>query len=310
VQADHPPFSHWITFADKNNDQKLDKDEFNAFFIDNLREIFNIFDPNGNGVIDSDTETAEPLKGIPFKLLEKILVKAFKFGDVVKKNNLLSLEEDAHLWVRFNMRYVDKDNDGKISIGDLIGYAPVTWPSPLYRLYARLDVDQREDISFEELTDFLETFFGVFNTDGDCNISIDELVKIFNRLGLPDSYGVSAHILLQQYFTLINYLLSEFLHKADTDNDGKTTFDEILNFHDWDWVEESILPITINFGYPNIGPASLLAGQNIRMFGPWSPHDEGERMEKILALWLEALDRFMDDPSWSAQVKHCKVESI
>merc|ERR1712059_179282 len=103
--------------------------------------------------------------GIPFKLLEKILVKAFKLGDVVKKDNLLSLDEDIHLWIdRLDMRYIDKDEDGKITIGDLIGYPPITWPYPLYRLYARLDVDQREDISFEELTDFFETLFGVFNT--------------------------------------------------------------------------------------------------------------------------------------------------
>ena len=51
----------------------------------------------------------------------------------------------------------------------------INTPAPLYRLYATLDRDKNEKISYEEATNLIKGTLYVIDQNKDCSISTDEI---------------------------------------------------------------------------------------------------------------------------------------
>merc|ERR1712080_248106 len=90
--------------------------------------------------------------------------------------------------------------------------------------------------------------------------------------------------------TLASFLMEQIEEKADKDQDGKVTVEEIIGFEDFDFVED-IFPMLVTLGYPS-GAIYYLSGEGDR------PH-RYERERDIVAAWLTTLQELMDQPEYS-----------
>merc|ERR1711864_13902 len=91
------------------------------------------------------------------------------------------------------------------------------------------------------------------------------------------------------------------LKKADKDQDGKTTYEELMDIDDWDWVEEKMEEfafLTINIPY---GVVYKLGGDDVRgyRYSQRRSREEGEQFIKVL---LDALDVMLEQPAYHTQV--------
>jgi len=147
-----------------------------------------------------------------------------------------SIEELRRLRLRFEK--LDLDKNGKISVDELKAL-PEVGKNPLVdRIFEVMDTDKGGDIDFEEFIKVISVFihgsveeklqfsFKMYDKDEDGFISCDEL---FDILVTMVGDNLNQHQLKQ--------IVYKTMMHADTDEDGKISFDEFLAI-----VGESMVP--------------------------------------------------------------------
>jgi len=278
----HHRFYYWFPanvarLAEKNGQNGLQEAEYTDYIKGLERDIFNILDTDGKGSIEVKSSVEEPSIGIePFNA---ILGHIFRFFDL-NNDNILSVTEDIMDIVvkhRFPGRHdqgaeynfqreLDLNNDGIWTIGELVGREPITWPYPLYQLYSSIDVNQDEAVDLTtEARPFLEKVFTMFDVNKNGLVTAKEVLAVINKTNIvPEERMVAMQIVLDKYATLAEFLVREIIKTADINSDMKTTFEEILQFDDWNFIEKTLIPAVTYIGNPSIsGPLGAAIGIDI-----------------------------------------------
>jgi len=280
-------YNKWITaniarVAEKNGRSGFQLAEFNDFFNGLLRDVFNILDMDGDGSVELKPPVEEPSITIePFNMVLSLVFRLFD----INNDNILSVTDDImDLMVKINLndrigeeeRRLDRNNDGIWTVGELVGQDPITWPYPLYELYSRIDVNQDSAVDLTlEAQPFLERAFALFDVNNNGLVTVKEVLTVLNRTrSVPEDRMVAIQIVLEKYSTLLEFMVRETITAADTDGDMKTTFDEILQFDDWNFIDKTLVPAVAYIGYPSTtGPMGTVIGMDIRRDHRRHPHE-------------------------------------
>jgi len=275
-------YNYWLSaniarLAEKNGQTGLQEAEFSEYVQELERDIFNILDTDGKGSIDVKSSEEEPSIGIePFNA---ILSHIFRLFDL-NNDNVLSVTDDImDLAVKFRwggptspgeeyerQMELDSNNDGIWTIEELVGREPITWPYPLYELYSKIDVNQDEIVDLNsEARPFLEKVFAMFDVNKNGLVTAKEVLAVINKTNtVPEERMVALKIVLDKYVTLTEFLVREIIKTADMNSDMRTTFEEILQFDDWNFIEKTLIPAINYIGIPSIsGPLGAAVGIDI-----------------------------------------------
>ena len=149
----------------------------------------------------------------------------FVFFDIT--NDKILSAEDALDGV-----FRDQNDDGVISLNEILGVSRIKLAAPLHRLYSRVDADQNEEISFEEAKSFVKGSLYLLDRNEDCSIDIEEVITILNEASLPSEFQLVVKLLGNYVVTLTDFLIKRIIAFADTNEDKKTSFEEILDVTD------------------------------------------------------------------------------
>eukprot|EP00092_Neocalanus_flemingeri_P004902 GFUD01005275.1.p1 GENE.GFUD01005275.1~~GFUD01005275.1.p1 ORF type:complete len:623 (-),score=158.43 GFUD01005275.1:144-2012(-) len=291
-EKDHPSFirNGVLRIADKNRDGEVQFDEFHSKFVEYLTILFNLLDRNNDGSID-EVLTNEAIKEYSLEFFEQILKNAVEYFD---SNGDKSISTDDFISV---LRFNDRNEDGEVTIYELIGTSLINLPAPLYTAYTLLDEDQDEKLTVDEMLGFLRRTFTIIDKNGDCNINFEEIVTALGASNLKEDFQLGIKLIGQQYITLAKYFVDGFIAKADKNKDTKVTLEEIIKFADFSFIDRSI-QIAPSMGYPN-GPAFLyLTGGYERGYGP--SNSWREQRERIVVVWLTTLNTFLNNPVYQS----------
>eukprot|EP00092_Neocalanus_flemingeri_P019262 GFUD01020866.1.p1 GENE.GFUD01020866.1~~GFUD01020866.1.p1 ORF type:complete len:514 (+),score=114.57 GFUD01020866.1:80-1621(+) len=279
-----------VRIGDKNGDNEVNFEEFESKIVEYLKIAFNILDRDNDGSID-EVLTNEAIKEYSLEFFEQILKNAVEYFD---SNGDKSISTDDFISV---LRFNDRNEDGEVTIYELIGTSLINLPAPLYTAYTLLDEDQDEKLTVDEMLGFLRRTFTIIDKNGDCNINLEEIVTALGASNLKEDFQLGIKLIGQQYITLAKYFVNGFIAKADKNKDTKVTLEEIIKFADFSFIDRSI-QIAPSMGYPN-GPAFLyLTGGYERGYGP--SNSWREQRERIVVVWLTTLNTFLNNPVYQS----------
>ena len=284
---------------DTNGDDDVTFEEYESIFIDYFTIFFNELDRNNDGSIDENL-TNESIKEYSLEFFERLLIFYIEFYDF-NGDQSISPEDFTFVIPQSMFQDIDKNEDGKVTIAELTGISLITFPAPIYTAYALLDEDQDEKFTMEEIIGFLRRTFTIIDTNGDCDINLEELIAALDESNLPEDFQLGAELIGQQYLTLAKYFVDGFIARADTNEDGKVTLEEIVEFSDFSFIDSSIL---VAMNYANRPIAEYLSGSQYGRHDsfPFSGHD-------VVAVWLATLKTFLDNPVYkSAPPTQCGAE--
>merc|ERR1712037_795738 len=211
----------------------------------------------------------------------------FDFFDS-NSDGAISLEDDIFLDI---YRGSDRNGDGKTTLSEALGTNLISLPAPIYNFYNKLDRDTDERLTRAEALDFLSKLFTLINIDdSDCKIDVDELLRLLTVLEVPWDHQLAVKMLLDQEPTLVSHLLKNLVERADKDEDGEVTIEEILTFGDFEFIESTIqaVPYLVSPALPGI---SYLVTP-----GDFCSRDCREAGEALVAMWFTALQKLMEKP--------------
>merc|ERR1712115_494492 len=273
--------------ADTNGDKIVDFDEFLEQLKEYIRAAFAVMDKNDDNSISEEIQAGEILTRYSLEFFETALVHLMNFFDTNKNN---ALEQDDVLFGS-DRRYTDRNEDGVLTLSELLGTSLISLPAPLYNLYTKVDRNKDEKLNQTEAIDFIKRTFHIMDSNNDCFIDEGDVGNFFKKLGVRPDIQLAIKLTLQKYLTLANFLIEQFEEKADKDQDGRVTVEEIIGFEDFDFVEDSF-PMITALGYPDGAFSYLISGGYA---GPGSR----EREREVVAAWLTTLQELMDQPEYS-----------
>eukprot|EP00092_Neocalanus_flemingeri_P077519 GFUD01096286.1.p1 GENE.GFUD01096286.1~~GFUD01096286.1.p1 ORF type:complete len:535 (-),score=109.46 GFUD01096286.1:125-1507(-) len=279
-----------VRIADKNGDNVVNFEEFKSKFDEYLKISFNILDRNGDGSID-EVLTNASIKEYNLIFFEEILKILVEYFD---RNRDQSISTDDFI---FALSQKDENEDGKVTFSEL-GVSSNSLPAPLYTAYTLLDEDQDEKLTMEELLSFLRRTFKIIDKSGDCYINIEEVIAALNESNLPDDFQLGLKLVGQQYLTLAKYTVDRFITKANTNDDGKVTFEEIVKFADFPFID-SIIPIVALMGYPHVPTVQYLFGY-YREYRYRLRHSLTKDRDSVWVVWLTTLNTFLASPVYQS----------
>jgi hypothetical protein len=186
-------------------------------------------------------------------------------------------------------RYSDRNDDGELTLSELLGTSLISLPSPVYNLYSKLDRNKDERLSREEALDFLWRTFVLIDSNSDCFITEDEVVALLRQVGVPGDIQLAVRLILKQYLTLGSYLVLQFAEKARTGS-LRVTVEDVIDFNDFDFIEEMI-PAVLQLGAPS-GAVFYLTGGGRR-------DRSRERDQDFLEVWLTVLQDLLEQSVYS-----------
>jgi len=274
--------------ADTNGDKIVDFDEFLEQLKEYIRAAFAVMDKNDDNSISEEIQAGEILTRYSLEFFETALVHLMNFFDTNKNN---ALEQDDALFGE-NRRYIDRNEDGVVTLSELLGTSLISLPAPVYNFYTKLDRNKDERLDQTEAIDFIKRIFHIMDSNADCFIDEGDVASFFKKLGVKPDIQLAIKLILKKYLTLANFIIEQFEEKADKDQDGRVTVEEIIGFEDFDFVEDSF-PMMNALGYPDGAFYYLIDGP--RYGGP----GRREREEERVAVWLRALQELMEQPEYS-----------
>merc|ERR1712121_532276 len=274
--------------ADTNGDKIVDFDEFLEQLKEYIRTAFAVMDKNDDNSISEEIEAGEILTRYSLEFFETALVHLMNFFDTNKNN---ALEQDDALFGE-NRRYIDRNEDGVVTLSELLGTSLISLPAPVYNFYTKLDRNKDERLDQTEAIDFIKRIFHIMDSNADCFIDERDVGNFFKKLGVKPDIQLAIKLTLKKYLTLANFIIEQFEEKADKDQGGRVTVEEIIGFEDFDFVEDSF-PMMNALGYPDGAFYYLIDGP--RYGGP----GRREREEERVAVWLRALQELMEQPEYS-----------
>merc|ERR1711962_1268981 len=254
--SNEPIAEGFAATADTNGDKIVDFDEFLEQLKEYIRAAFAVMDKNDDNSISEEIQDGEILTRYSLEFFETALVHLMNFFDTNKNN---AIEQDDVLFGS-DRRYTDRNEDGVLTISELLGTSLISLPAPLYNLYTKVDRNKDEKLNQTEAIDFIKRTFHIMDSNSDCFIDEGDVGNFFKKLGVKPDIQLAIKLTLQKYLTLANFLIEQFEEKADKDQDGRVTVEEIIGFEDFDFVEDSFPMITV-LGYPGGAFSYLISGR-------------------------------------------------
>lgn len=292
-----------VSIADNNSDSSVDFNEFKSKALEILEDIFNFFDRDGNGLMDQEEATIDMISQRPLKYM---IQKVFMVLDQ-NQDGFISTEDIP------NNKLFDKDNDGKVTVNELLTAISndqitdtIYLPRPIQNLYNILDSNKDEKTSLKEVKNFESVVMKVFNVmdkDGNCFVTLKEILEVLDENDVRKDYQVALDIIASQYIKIFQFLATDFMLHADSNNDGNLEFDEVINFSDMKFVEDS-MRAAVSLGHPNLSALYYIMG------APGGPDrfgrpnwGNGDAAQKSLATWLSLADGLLRHESFHKENK-------
>merc|ERR1712142_1046782 len=287
IEGDDREFlsNNLVLVGDKNEDGKVNFEEFKAGVDDYVEKLFNVLDKDGDGSLDKDKEVS--IKSLSAKFFLKLLDEGFLFFDM-NQDDVMSVQDAP------TRTFYDRNEDGKISLREVFDASLINLPAPLYRLYATLDKDKNEKISIDEATNFLKSTLSMVDKNEDCAVNIDEIITSLDESHLPKQFQLAVKLMGDYYLEMGDFILKEFVTAADVDGNNKVTLAEIIGLKD-PAVLFDIQTIIMKMGSPNERIVEFIGG-----CCSW------EREMEVREMWLNVLYDFVDNRKFqSAPTNYC-----
>ena len=123
-----------MTVADTNGDSAVDFEEFFDKLKFYVTTAFEVLDENEDGSILDEAKGGNIFNSISYPFFEKLLDQVFEFFDL-NKDGSISLEDDISTWAYIR----DLDDNGKITLSDVLRTNLISLPAPIYNLYAKVE---------------------------------------------------------------------------------------------------------------------------------------------------------------------------
>ena len=123
-----------VAVADTNGDSAVDFDEFFDKLKFYVTTAFEVLDENEDGSILDEAKDGNIFKSFSYAFLEKLFDQVFEFFDL-NKDGSISLEDDVSKWAYIR----DLDDNGKITLSDVLRTNLISLPAPIYNLYAKVE---------------------------------------------------------------------------------------------------------------------------------------------------------------------------
>jgi len=279
-------------FVDKNGDREVDFDEFYEKIVELITEGFNILDKNSDGSID-ELLSPNSLDQFRFDLFEKLLSIYTEMLDNDMDNVLTASDAKNSLCTLANLPYPNFDCNGeekwKGKFSELFQdpnfFTKV--PAPIKKVYSVLDEDQNQELTVQETHKFLKRILTNIDKNGDCQISLKEVLAVLEENNLAEDSLLAVKLLGEYFLAVTKYLVDGFIRSADTNKDSRVTLQEVLKFSDYNYMK-STSNVIHDLGFSPYGPAQYLIYR-------YDYQAMKEAKEKNLAMWLAVLDSFMNN---------------
>lgn len=227
----------YITIADRNGDGRVTLEEIrDKAATDFLEEYFDLYDMDGDGELTVDDILPQNMRFSRSDLIAAI-TKVFAAIDL-DGDGVLNLGTDipglgaSILDSRRPRRYrFDKNGDGKITMKDMDGMRGMGGFNILARLSKDIDLNQDGKVGLEELLNFVQHVFNWLDRNDDDNISVDDVVKRINDIGVPldkveamEVYIVSLSTFYKETYTR---MVDQFVKEVDENKDGSLSRQEL-----------------------------------------------------------------------------------
>ena len=123
-----------VAVADTNGDRAVDFEEFFDKLKFYVTTAFEVLDENEDGSILDEAKDGNIFKSFSYAFLEKLFDQVFEFFDL-NKDGSISLEDDVSKWAYIR----DLDDNGKITLSDVLRTNLISLPAPIYNLYAKVE---------------------------------------------------------------------------------------------------------------------------------------------------------------------------
>jgi len=251
-----------------------------------IKKVFNVLDKDEDGSLDND----DSLKSLSAKFFLQLLNETFSFFDV-NEDSIMSVEDAPP------RAFDDRNDDGKISLREVLGLGLIHLPAPLYRLYVTLDKDKNEKISIEEATNFLKSALAIIDKNEDCSIDMDEIISTLDESKLPKQYQLAVKLLGGYFLELADFIIQEFIAAADADGDKNTTLAEIISLKDPAVLFDILNIIVLG---ENSAPLHFIMGHRSGPMGGQPQH------QAVVEMWLHVLYDFVHNRMFqSAPTDYC-----
>merc|ERR1712002_813449 len=183
----------FVATADTNGDKIVDFDEFLEQLKEYIRAAFAVMDKNDDNSISEEIQAGEILTRYSLEFFETALVHLMNFFDTNKNN---ALEQDDALFGE-NRRYTDRNEDGVLTLSELLGTSLISLPAPVYNFYTKLDRNKDERLDQNEAIDFIERTFAVIDSNADCFIDEGDVASFFKKLGVKPDIQLAIKLILK-----------------------------------------------------------------------------------------------------------------
>merc|ERR1711909_188257 len=273
-------------FGTKNTALVGDFKEFKDGVHEYIKKVFSVLDKDEDGSLDND----DSLKSLSAKFFLQLLNETFSFFDV-NEDSIMSVEDAPP------RAFDDRNDDGKISLREVLGLGLIHLPAPLYRLYVTLDKDKNEKISIEEATNFLKSALAIIDKNEDCSIDMDEIISTLDESKLPKQYQLAVKLLGGYFLELADFIIQEFIAAADADGDKNTTLAEIISLKDPSVLFDILNIIVLG---ENSAPLHFIMGHRSGPMGGQPQH------QAVVEMWLHVLYDFVHNRMFqSAPTDYC-----
>ena len=291
-----------VNLADFNHDDIVEFDEFKNVSQTYLAAAFKIFDVDMNGLMSPEEAFIGNIsKSLFVRMIKNTFWIADRNGDgEVSTEDLNDVQHEDF----------DTDENGDVSLKELLGRSIIYFPAPIVSVYKILDSNKNEIIEEKEQNNFIEFMSRIFNVldrNYDCSVDFDEFLAALDSCGLPHDFQLAMDIALRPYLSVANYLIKSSVAAADEDEDNMLSMEEILNFSDTN-MEVKPNEVTGPFLYePNMIPVWYMGG-HVDLYGvePNTEEEKIARSRRAIANWLVTFQGVMRDPAFSgAKHGHC-----
>ena len=292
-----------MNLADFNQDDMVDFQEFKNVSETYLAEGFKIFDVDMNSLVSPEEAFIGNIsKALFIRMIENTFWIADRNGDgEVSTEDLIDVQKEDF----------DIDEDGEVSLKELLGRSIIFFPAPIVSVYRILDSNKNEIIEEKEQNNFVEfmsRIFDVLDRNADCSVDFQEFLTALASCGLPPDYQLAMDLALRPYISLANYLVKATVAAADENEDDMISIQEILNFSD---KHMDVKPHEVAgpfFYQPNMTPLWYMGG-HVDFYGeePSTEEDKIGGRRRAIANWLVTFQGVMRDPAFSgARHGHCR----
>ena len=296
-----------VNLADFNDDDLVDFQEFKNVSETYLGEAFKVFDVDQNGLVSPDEAfIGNVSKALFIRFIRNAFWAADRNGDgQVSTEDLIDAQFEEF----------DANENGEVSLKELLGRSIIFFPSPIVSIYKILDSNKNEIIEEKEqknFINFMSRIFNVLDRNADCSVDFEEFLAALESCGLPPDYQLAMDLAFRPYISLANYLIKATVGAADVNEDKMISLQEILDFSD---VGMDVKPheVTGPFFYdPNMIPLWYMGG-HVDFYGeaPSSEEEKVSKSRRAIANWLVSFQGVMRDTAFAGgKHGHCAIELV